>query len=163
MTDNYDMKVILDVTNHGMEAQAVGIKSLKETASVIFGASSLLVALMGISLVPESSILPDDLILYRTMVVGVMVLFPLLIFLCLWVQTPAMFHGPIVMDWDILVRAFDGKEDRAILEQQIWNNLVAHSKNKKILMRRRWLTIIAGFIMILMVLLIVGINLIQRI
>lgn len=161
MESNLDIKTMLEDMQSHIEKQSIGIAAVKDTARSIFGAASLIVALIGALQVFDAPV-PDGAfgVVYRIGVVLIMILYPLLIVLCLKTLAPVIFYGPIKPELEILRETYTGKDEREILKQRLVNCLNVIPKNEAAIQKRRKLVNASGVVLVFIVIIMLGVSVI---
>ena len=117
-----------------------GIDEIKNTFRNIFGAASIIVALIGALQVFSTDVVLEYESQYCLLISITIVLYALLIAGCIWMISPAIVAGPTPSDWDELKEGFIDRESKSkIYEQLIKNYIQAIDKSEPEVMKRyKW-------------------------
>lgn len=141
-----------------------GIDEIKNTFRNVFGASSIIVALIGALQIFSSDVAPEYKALNCLLIALTIVSYGLLIAGCIWMISPIKVSGPTPSKWDALKEGFiDRDENSKIYEQLIKNYIRAIDKSEPEVMKRyKWGKFVLPLLPIIVVLLFI-ISLLPRV
>ena len=146
MVSTNDFAVSLEEMKNFLTLQFSGITAIKNTARVILGTTSVIIAMIGTLQIFRP--VPDDVIrVYLLLIILVIILYLILIILCVLVLSPLDLHGPIDPSWDTLKKYIIGQHGEELVKIQISAYLNAISLNDKILNKRKNQMLIASIIL----------------
>ena len=138
MESNLDLKTILKQTEREFEWLDDDIEALKTQARSIFSASSTVIPLFG-SLKIFSQVSEAVKVPYTVIIALMLVLYILLVVYSLRILAAGKFYTPIEMEWEILKKAYDGKNEEDLLLMEISANLNAYKNNITLIqLKKKW-------------------------
>lgn len=162
MTDNFDLLVSTEEMQAVLKRQYDGMDAIKATARSILSAASLITALLGAFQIFTARIDPAYQGLYPYGILAALVLYIGLIAGCAMALMPVTMKGPIAANWPELSAQFVGKADREIMKVRLSGLLNAIELNAPLLRKMRWVTVLAGILLVIEVVLLVLLSLIPR-
>ena len=143
------LKIAIEEMKKNLTAQFEGMDAIKASARTIFGAGSLIISIISafeLGKMKQSWYLLLFLILYV-----------LLVIICIYILSPVKMDLPVKSDWDEIYESFMG-EKIPVLRTWLYSYINTIQKNKTILTIRAYLTILAGIILAIIVVLILSIS-----
>lgn len=133
-------EITVSEMKYRLEEVYKGIDEIKMTFRNVFGAASLIVALMGALQIFSADVVPEDKDLYYLLISFSIALYVLLIAGCIWMISPVKVAGPTPAKWDKLKAGFIDREDKSkIYEQLIKNYINAINESEgKVTQRYKW-------------------------
>lgn len=156
------LKISIEEMQRSLNAQYVGIDAIKSTVRTVFGASSLIVALMAALQLSNVSVEQRFLNLYHLGIGAAMILYVALILLCIYVLLPILTSGPVEENWNVLYDSFTGKSKIDIQRTHLAAYLNAIERNEPTLKILRMLSIVATSLLPVIVVILLLLNLIPR-
>ena len=147
---------MLHEAENKLERQSESIESLKSHARTIFGASSIVIPLLGTLLI-FSDIAINVKSYYIAIVAMMITLYVVLVILSLIILSPSRFSGPIQIDHPTLKEVFLGKNELEIIKIRLSAYLNAIELNEgNIILKQKMTTIISIIFAIIVILLLIA-------
>jgi len=157
------LDIALDEMKKTLSRQFEGLDIFKETAKNLFGASSLVLSLIGALQLVRPNIVNEWVCIYNAMIILALSLYAFMLAICLWVILPTKLYQPVGTDWDEIYKFFTGDEIFIYRNYLLAYTKTVEEMNPPVLRSRRIALYIAGILLFLIISLLLLLSLIPRV